>query len=165
MKRLKKINLSHTKTNDEVIKELINKCTILEHINLENCLNVYEDCIEWISNKFWQTLNTLNIENINVSDEIIENVLQKSINLKNLSTSRLVDAIKRIHSSNENETSNDKYLALNLETVSIDSSTNLKQKEMESIALSCNKLKSLHISCIGSSNSFFQGFQFENAYY
>ena len=155
MKHLRKVNLSHTKANDEVIKEMVNRCKKLEHILLENCLNVYEDCIEWISDGLWQTLITLDIDNINVSDEIIERVLKKSINLKNLSTSRLVYAIKRIHSSNENELNDNQCLDLNLESISIDSNTTLKQNEMESIALSCHKLKSLHISCIGSSNSFF----------
>jgi hypothetical protein len=103
----------------------------------------------------WPTLITLNIDNINVSDHIIEGVLKKSIYLKNLSTSRLVDAIKRIQNSNENNTNDEKSSTLNLETISIDSNTTLKQEEMESIALSCHNLKSLHISCIGSSNTFF----------
>ena len=185
MKHLKILNLSHTKSNINVTNSIAKTCSKLESLNLNNCLNLYDDCIEILSENLFRTLTLLSIDNINLTNNLLVQVLIKCQNLKYLYAYNLVDVIQSLYKNSlivekqrndsksddsENEIiDEEKKLAgfggtLKLETFYADSGVVLKTYHMEALSIVCPLLKNLHINCIGSSSylNYLENFSFLN---
>lgn len=159
MKNLKKLNLSHTKSNRAVIQTLTANCKKLENLNLENCKLIYDECIEDICNGLSQTIQYLNIDNIKLYTETLIKVLNTCVNLKFLYASELIDVISNLYNSidlfdeNRNEKSPKTNIKYNFDTFYIDSDVILKEDKMQALSYFCPNLKLLRLNCISSNDS------------
>ncbi|CAF0897664.1 unnamed protein product [Brachionus calyciflorus] len=159
MKYLRKLDLSHTKITQPVTKILAKNCHKLEYLNLENCKFIFDDCIEDLMSIPNSKLHHLNVDNINLSDEIIEKALHTFKNLKFLYVSELVKRIQKFYIKNNrldengNELENEKLTQYNLETVYIDPEVNLKALQIEALMFTCPHLKNLRINCLGQNEA------------
>lgn len=181
MKHLKRLNLSHTKTNGFVAGVLSKTCKKLEHLNLDNCQSMFDDDVDSLCQQLKTTLVYLNIDNIDVSKKTVVKILLDCTSLRFLYASHLFSAIQELYmwairdilpekseklatvchktgknrSEQENEPLKEIEFSgpLNLDTIYIDNVV-LKSDLMDSLSYLCPKLKILQINCLGSDSYF-----------
>lgn len=146
MNHLRKLNLSHTKVNLETIQILSIHCQKLEHLALENCQAIYDDCLELLIKKI-PKIESLNVDNIKFKNEVVLKMLMECKYLKLFYVNNLLDII-----SSSWEDGNRKILMLS--RFFIDSHVILKFDKMEALSHMCPNLKQLNINCIGKNDSF-----------
>ena len=93
MDNLTCLNLSNTQTNYQVAHMISLTCTKLRFLNLKCCVKLFEDCIERLCINLCETIEQLNIDQIPVSEEIVEFILKKCKKLRFFNTSQLSKVI------------------------------------------------------------------------
>jgi hypothetical protein len=164
MKQLKKLNLSFTKANRQVIDTLVDNCKRVEHLNFENCPCIDDNCIEYLCNDphISQHLKYLNLHNVPlISDQSIEICLLKCSNLKFLNTHGMIQKLTELYNTHLNVDSSQINLdslelrGFNLEDFFTDSDMVLKEENMEALSLLCPNLKKIHMYGIGPPKNIF----------
>jgi hypothetical protein len=153
MKNLRKLDLSHTKVNDTVINSIASNCQKLEWLYLENCPNLYDDCIEQLASKLNLTLSHFNVDNVRLSNDTIKYVVKKCSNLKLFIASRLVEILDELFNEILQMSSQSLISLLNFESFQVDTDVYLKSNMMQSLSYMCPRLKKLCINCVGSNSS------------
>lgn len=64
LKHLKKLDISHTKSNLQVFEELGKHCQKLEKIYADNCACVHDACLDVICNKLSSTITEISLGNV-----------------------------------------------------------------------------------------------------
>lgn len=150
LKNLKRLNLSHTKANIDVAKLIASNCLKLEYLNLENCLQMFEYCIELIVNNLSQTIQYLNFDNIKLSQELIERILLTFKSLKYFHANNLADVVNKLYLDTITGVIKANSNQFILSSFYIDSDSILKPELMNSINELCPELRSLQINCTGT---------------
>ena len=94
MRQLKKLNISHTKANMKVAELIAKTCNKLEYLNLDNCINLYDNCIELLCEHLHKTLTFLSVDNIELTKNTLIHVLLKCQHLKFFYALNLLDIIQ-----------------------------------------------------------------------
>jgi hypothetical protein len=63
MKNLKKLNIYQANLSSAVTQTISKTCSKLENLSLDNCINLYDTCLEEISESLHQTLTHLSLGN------------------------------------------------------------------------------------------------------
>jgi hypothetical protein len=153
MNNLKKLDLSHTKVNDAVINVISSNCQKLECVYLENCPNLYDDCIEQLASNLNSTLTHLNVDNVRLSKETIKFLMKKCRKLKFFVATRLVEILDELFNESLQTADQMPISVLNFESFQIDADVFLKSNMMQSLSYMCPHLKKLCINCVGSNSS------------
>ena len=141
---LKRLNLTQTQVNDQVLLLIANTCNKLEEISLRDCKSIYDDCLSYLTNKLSKHLVSLNVDYVYLSDECIRQILIECIYLKFFYTDNLIRVIHSLFNGNI-------IYKLNLETIYCDNSQiYMHEEQFQALKFTCPKLKSLHISCFGT---------------
>ena len=144
-KNLKRLNLTQTQVNDQVLHLIANSCQCLEELSLRDCKSIYDDCLLYLTNILSRKLTSLNVDNVFLTDDCVKQILIECTLLKFLYTDNLVRVINSM-----TQESNIAYV-FNLETIYCDN-TNvyMQQPQFNCLTFSCPKLKCIQITCFGS---------------
>lgn len=146
MKNLKKLNLSHTKANIDVARLIAQNCLKLEYLDLENCSQMFEYCIELLTDSLYQTLQYLNIDFVRISKELTEKILLNCKQLQFFHVNNLAEVLNKLYI--ESITSEDLVARkFKLTKFNIDSDTVLKPQFLNSINEMCPNAKSMNLNC------------------
>ena len=99
MRQLKKLNISHTKANIKVAELIAKTCNKLEYLNLDNCINLYDNCIELLCEHLHKTLTFLSVDNIELTKNTLIHVLLKCQHLKFFYALHSLDIIQSLFNS------------------------------------------------------------------
>ena len=139
MKRLKILNLSHTKANIDVARLISENNLKLDQLDLQGCTQMFEYCIELITDSVKDTIQYIDIFFVKISQELTEKILLNCKRLLYFHVNNLADAIHCLH---KNSVEN-----LKLNKLNIDSDTILKEELLNSIEKMCPNTFSLNLNC------------------
>jgi hypothetical protein len=150
---LKYLNLGHTQANCQVAEQISFSCKKITNLNLENCVKIYDDSLQTITDAVESTLEVLDVDNISLTDATIKKILFKCKNLRVLNAPNLVQVLNELYQiydfyqNCKEVTYEDCCEVSKIEAIEINSNVVLKPEMIEAIALICPKLKSLTAFC------------------
>ncbi len=139
MKCITNLNLAYTQANYQVVEMICLTSKKLRFLNLKECRQVYEECVEKLADNFNETIEILNVESTLLSEETTQKILLKCSKLRCFNTPKLMHSIVEIFQ----RTDEYEYSMLNLDTVQIDTLANFNCEMMDALEFVCPELKSL----------------------
>jgi len=161
LRKLRKINLSHTKADADVVSKLATCFRHLQEVYLDNCTYIYDDSIYMLTSHLSNRLTKLSVENVEFSDECVRYILIHCTMLKLLRVENLIGNINYLM---HDESQRFLYKFELEELYYVSNSIYLDNEQMASVSYSCPNLKRLTLACLGCNDilKFLNNFDYLN---